>query len=125
MTMLVYPKRRRGAALPEPDERPAGTPPEVLDATALYARSVENRRVMFLELVAWAIQQAEQAAARGEVTAFTSNLVWCRERDWKPHPWPGAAKDPERFARHVADLARGFTDDGGVYPLRREAQEPE
>lgn len=75
---------------------------------------------MFLELAAWAMQQAEQATARGELNAFTSDLVWCRERDWKPVPWPGAAKDPDRFQRHVTDLARCFTDAGGVYPLRRD-----
>jgi len=76
---------------------------------------------MFLELVAWAIEQVEEAAARGELNAFASDLVWNRERDWRPMPWRGAAKDPERFLKHVADLARGFTDADGTYPLRREA----
>jgi hypothetical protein len=76
---------------------------------------------MFLELVAWAIQQAERAAARGKVDAFASDLVWNRERNWKPMPWKRAAHDSDRFARHVADLARSFTDLGGVYPLGQDA----
>jgi hypothetical protein len=86
----------------------------------LYAgRTVENRRVMFLELVAWAIQEVEQAAVRGKLDKFASDLVWERRRNWQMMPWKGAANDPDRFARHVADLARGFTDADGFYPLHK------
>jgi hypothetical protein len=102
--------------------RKRSEPRDAGGCAALYSgRSVENRRVMFLELVAWAIQEAEQAAARGEIATFASDLASNRERHWKPMPWKGAANDPDRFARHVDDLARGFTDLGGAYPLRREA----
>jgi hypothetical protein len=76
---------------------------------------------MFLELVAGAIQEVERAAPRGTLDKFASGLVWERQRDWETMPWKRAASEPDRFARHVLDLARGFADLGGRYPLRRDA----
>jgi hypothetical protein len=41
-----------------------------------------------------------------------------RRRQWYEMPWPGAAKDEQRFERHVLGLARSFTG-SGEYALRR------
>ncbi|HMJ36173.1 MAG TPA: hypothetical protein VK501_19895 [Baekduia sp.] len=92
---------------------PGGRP----SAEALYDRSVGNRRIMFLELVAWAIVQIEQQPPEA-LSRFTGELEMSRRREWRELPWPGAAKDEERLERHVLDLARTFTG-SGEYALRR------
>jgi hypothetical protein len=96
----------------------------------LYAgRSVENRRVMFLDLVVWAIQEAERAAARGELDKFASDLVWNRERSSKPMPWKGG--QPLRTLRPARRRPcprlhrRGWRLSASQGPRLNEASDPE
>jgi hypothetical protein len=102
-------KRRKPKSEPPPESKPS--------AEALYERSAGNRRIMFLELVAWAIVQIEQQPPEA-LSRFTGELEMSRRREWHEMPWPGAAKDEQRFERHVLDLARTFAG-SGEYALRR------
>jgi hypothetical protein len=93
-------------------------------ATKLYSRSKENRRVMFLELMAWAINQAEQ---HGDDRPFFEQLVANRQRRWGDRPWAGAANDTAAFDQHVASMAQvfsGSTPKTGVRYRNREKQPP-
>lgn len=86
--------------------------------TDLYERSMDNRRIMFLELVAWAIAEAERPVTRVAFGRFEAELKAARlANGWGPMPWP-RAKDPERFAKHVESLANGFTVLNGGYLSR-------
>jgi hypothetical protein len=80
--------------------------------------SEEGRRITFLELMAWAIIQAESARTREQWNKFQADLTRNRIERWLPMPWPGA-KRPERFEHHVLRMARAFTT-GGRYSARRE-----
>ena len=73
---------------------------------------------MFLELMAWAVVQAEAARTRPEFHTFETELQRVRLTEgWGPTPWPNAT-DRERFEKYVADFAASFTDDGWTYPGR-------
>lgn len=69
--------------------------------STLYDRPQGNRRVMFLELIAWAIAQVEAPRSPAEFAHFERGPIAARMANgWGHHPWPGA-KDHERFqARH-------------------------
>jgi hypothetical protein len=120
--MIVKLKRR---PKPELDAQP--DPEEVIDttiplkgpwsATDLYARSPENRRIMLLELMAWAIYQAETCGTRAEFAAFEQELREVRKQEWGKLPW-FKAHDPARFLRHVENMAEEFTADNPRWRLR-------
>lgn len=96
--------------------RPA---PHPWSASKLYRRSEANRRVLFLELVAWAIFNIEECATLEEYEAFEQELRDLRKREWGERPW-SSATDAERFERHVLNMARGFTT--ADYYLNRKRQ---
>jgi hypothetical protein len=81
-------------------------------AADLYGRSLGHRRILFLELIAWAIKQAEAPRTRAEFGRFEAALQRARVADWGTLPWPTLpwpkATDGERFERYVRDLANGF-----------------
>lgn len=98
--------------VPERPGEPTWTPAD------LYGRPLGNRRIMFLELVAWAIEQIEAPRTREAFEAFEQELQRARvENGWGSLPWPRAT-DPERFLTHVERLAEGFTIGNGEYVAR-------
>ena len=115
MMIVKLPKHRKCEPKPEVIDATATPEPEFIDATLppegpwtaakLYGRSQANRRVMLLELMAWAIWKVESCEARAEFAAFEQELREVREREWDHYPWPGA-KEPERFRVHVEQMAR-------------------
>ena len=113
MTKIV--RRRRKANV----DRPTKTAPtRTWSPKDLYSRSVENRRVMFLELLAWAVAQAEAPRSKEEFRKLEGNLIEARgATGWGQHPW-SRATDPERFLKHVRDIAVGFTAGQGAYIAR-------
>jgi len=121
----------------EPEERPAygpGSPgheerearearrapaAQMWTPARLYARNVQFRRVMFLDLIARRDCGAENQATVADFEAFEAELRSARVANgWGQYPW-SMATDPERFAKHVADLADAFTSGDGMYPSRR------
>jgi hypothetical protein len=109
-----------GYALSEPEESAKGRITRAA-TTRLYKRSKQNRRVLFLELMAWAINQAE---VHGEDKAFFDALIANREKRWAHRPWPGAAESPTAFLDWVRRMAEPFaessTDTGLRYPNRKK-----
>ncbi len=88
-------------------------------AEILYGTSKGHRRVLFLELMAWAITQAED----DDTVEFRDELKQHRKSIWGSRPWAGAASDEEEFLAHVADMARVFAGCDGAggawYPNRK------
>lgn len=81
-------------------------------------RSVKNRRVTFLELVAWAIGVIEDLPDEAAFRRFEESLQRARrEGGWGTTPWPKATQ-PDRFHEHVARMAEGFTVRRGDYAAR-------
>jgi hypothetical protein len=97
MPTIVKVRRRRE---PEP----------VWEGSNLYRRSPKFRRVMFLELLAWAIHQAEDTNSREHLREFEEELVRVREDVWSIRPWPEAAGDNDAFPEHVRELADVFAN---------------
>jgi hypothetical protein len=62
-------------------------------------RSQDNRRVLLLELLAWAIVRAESFATKEEFVAFEEELREARTAIWGARPWSGA-KEQDRFLAH-------------------------
>lgn len=113
MTKIVRRRRRADADRPAVAAATRTWSPE-----DLYSRSVENRRVMFLELLAWAVAQAEAPRSREEFRKLEVSLIEARvATGWGQHPWLKAT-DPERFLKHVHDVAVGFTTGRGAYTAR-------
>jgi hypothetical protein len=100
-------ERRWSNGKPEPA---AAGPPSPIE-------SQEGRQITFLELVAWAIIQAEQATKQ-DWGKFQAELTANRIKHWLPMPWRGATR-PEDFERHVLRMSHAYTTNGR-YPLRRE-----
>jgi hypothetical protein len=98
--------RRRSAAEPAA----AGLPSPI--------ESEEGRRITFLELMAWAVIQAESHQTREDWNKFQAEITANRIEHWLEHPW-SRAKQPDAFERHVLAMARAFTTNGR-YPLRRK-----
>lgn len=99
--------------MPETEQQ-TRTGPEIL-----YATSKAHRRVLFLELMAWAIRQAEE----DDDGEFRDELKEHRQGHWGNRPWPGAAKNEDDYLKHVADMARVFAGcdnaGGAWYPNRK------
>jgi hypothetical protein len=87
------------------------------NAADFYSRPAGYRRLLLLEAIADLPIRIEQMTNE-EFGQFASGNTFARMRNWREMPWPGAAKDEERFERHVLDLARAFTG-SGEYALRR------
>jgi hypothetical protein len=73
---------------------------------ALYRKSKDHRRVLFLELMAWAISEIERYD-------MTAELEEHKLRIWGERPWSGATNADE-FKKHVLDLAKTFTEADGA-----------
>jgi hypothetical protein len=85
----------------------------------LYRRSAGNRRVMFLELMAWAIISIEGFESREGFAQFRAGATRLARAGMVRHPWNGAT-EREPFLRHVESLAKAFTADWPVqYTARR------
>lgn len=94
------------------------------DTSRLYSRGQEKRRVMFLELMVWAIHCIESIETRREWEAFTAELVETRKEVWGDRPWPKAT-DNDAFLEHVRKMAHVFANsdsnsETGVLYDRRE-----
>ncbi len=92
--------------------------PAPWSASALYRRSQANRRLLLLELIAWATYKAETIKTKEEFEAFEAELRDVRSKQWGDRPWSGATK-PEAYERHVLDLARAFTSKPAYWPYRK------
>jgi hypothetical protein len=91
-------------------------------AAKLYSRGQEKRRIMFLELMAWAIYNVETIETWRQWESFTKELVETREQVWGARPWPGAT-DNDAFLKHVQQIADVFANadaDTGVKYERRK-----
>jgi hypothetical protein len=75
----------------------------------LYGRSEDYKRVLFLELMAWAIYSMETIDTRREWESFTKELVDTRERVWGARPWSNAT-DNDTFLKHVQHMANVFAN---------------
>lgn len=81
----------------------------------LYARSVDKRRIMFLELVASAVAVTENLPDEAAFRRFEERLKQARlDNGWGVMPWV-KAPHPKEFPKHVARLAEGSTTRGGEY----------
>lgn len=84
-----------------------------------WINSEEGRRITFLELMAWAVRQAEEASkTKAEWGKFQADLTANRVKHWLPMPWKRATQE-EEFKRHVLAMSDAYTTNGR-YPLRRE-----
>lgn len=79
---------------------------------------MENRRVLLLELLAWAIYNIESCEP-DELREFEREPREVREEQWGIHPWSSAANDKDKYLRHVAGMARAFADKPVRYPNRK------
>lgn len=80
----------------------------------LYARSVETRRILLLELWSASVARLEKlspAALERATLALQRARV---ENGWGHIPWPEAHRH-EFFLKHVERMAEGFTTRGGEY----------
>lgn len=93
----------------------------------LYRRGRDGRRITFLELIAWAIVQAESCETRGEAEAFAEELKRTRKDVWGSRPWKDGTDDAA-FRDHVLAMANVFANSdsrGGVsYPGRKTVPVP-
>lgn len=132
MTTLV---KRKTRPAPEPSPAdiiaddavydPPGRPVEPERATRLpviYSRSLEGRRIDFLELLAWTICRVEAMDA-DELRAFNEELCEVREREWGSRPWPGA-KESDKFLMHVERMAEDFTTNPVRFRNRKRQPNP-
>jgi hypothetical protein len=104
-------KRRK----PKPDPKPIAEVVRPKRAPRLvYMRSVENRRVMALELAAYAFDLAEACETPDELQAFAEQLEEVRTRTWGARPWSNASKDPDRAREHLIDMFNGFVAEVGA-----------
>jgi hypothetical protein len=104
------------------DDSPSPANEPEWDASKLYRRSPKNRRVLFLELLVWAIHNAEQVRSREEFKEFEAELREVRESVWSQRPWRGAAAGNDAYLRHVASVADVFANasvEGVSYPGRK------
>jgi hypothetical protein len=119
MTEVVRNRTRAERAAREAREARA---PWVADK--LYRRNTEYRRVMFLELLAWAICKLEGFETEQEAYAFFAELVRTREERWGDRPWPRAATDHDAYLRHVREIADVFATASSAadasYPNRND-----
>ena len=74
----------------------------------MYGYEKPRRRMLFLELVAWAITRIEGISTQAEAKAFAEELTRNREAVWGAHPWRHAAYGASAFFAHVRDLANAF-----------------
>jgi hypothetical protein len=99
-----------------------GEPDDEWSLEKLYSRGQDGRRILFLELIAWAITQAEEPDTRGKWDAFTHELTMTRDKVWGKRPWPNAI-DNETFLAHVRRMAEVFANshprNGVTYEGRR------
>lgn len=97
-------------------------------AESLYRISSGQRRLLFLEIISYAVVRAERAAeTRGEWDSFNSRLRRWRDRHWGSRPWPGVVNDSAQFREAVEAIATTFTearpDEGrGVRYVGRRSQ---
>lgn len=88
----------------------------------VYTRNPSHRRVLFLELMVWAIYYVESIDTRREWDEFKKELVKTRERIMNPRPWTKATDD-ECFREHVQEMAAVFANAdaevGVSYPSRK------
>jgi hypothetical protein len=97
-------------------------PPETSDGWSpakLYSRGQEGRRILFLELIAWAIVQAEAHETREEWDYFANQLASARREVWGERPWPGA-KDNDTFFAQVRGMANVFANSHPTTGVRYE-----
>jgi len=84
------------------------------EAEVLYRRDKTERRVMILELMAWAVRKAERIHADPEeARAFREELKRTRCETWGRRPWPKIEKD-DRFRRYVLQIAETFSNSNGI-----------
>jgi hypothetical protein len=90
-----------------------------------HGRRIE-RRIMILELMAWAIERVETFPTRDQAEAFFAELREARQRTWGIRPWR-EIEDDEQFSEHVLDIAETFANSERVeeawYPNRSHQPE--
>jgi hypothetical protein len=112
---------RRRADLHKREVARTETSDQSWNGDSVYNLGHEYRRVLFLELMAWAICHVESFDTREEADAFFAELKRTRRERWGEMPWPRSASDPEAYFRNIRVMADVFAHaDGDVnFPNRR------
>jgi hypothetical protein len=118
MTKVKVRNRKPDEATPPKLERLPPSAEEWSPSRLYKRRSAEKRRITFLELMTWAIYQAETCGSRTDFLAFERELIEVRQHEYVTRPWNGAT-ELEPFLRHVVSMATAFTAETPAYPARR------
>jgi uncharacterized protein YaeQ len=101
---------------------PEAKDPKLWSADALYRRGEEGRRVLLLELMAWAIHKCETFELTRDAHTFFNELQRTRKKTWGVRPWSGVTNSEERYLEHVRNMAEVFASSHGAedawYPNR-------